>query len=400
MGNGQTIKALREILNVTQKELACESLSRSTISKIEKGTRNLTKEVAEILAPKLRQFQIKKQIKLDYEITVNLLLGINFEEYNKILDALRDNINDYNEAMNYLIQIDNIIYSSSNDVASIILNSLLDILQTRPDKYNRFIKKYADKLIKISKNPTEIVKTHIIIMFALFRTNNYEAICMIGDTVRNEIKFCDKRVAQAFYYNIALAHYESEGYEECLEFIDKGLAINIKAFEMQLKNLEGNVLIKQNKFGRAEKTYLDILSNTSEKNFIANSYNNLGDIYIQQKDFIKANYNLQKALKYINEVSDIYKFNVYFNVLTLRIKTDEDIESFFERTLECAVKLTEVKKKSDVVNLGTSYYSESNDSYKVLNFITILNKFNIEPPYKIIKHLINVTDDVSIIKNI
>lgn len=400
MGNGQTIKALRKILSITQKELACENLSRSSISKIEKGTRNLTKEAAEILAPKLRQIQIKKQIKLDYEITPNLLLGINFDEYNKVLDSLSDNLNDYNEAMNYLIQIDNILYSCNNDVAHSILTSILDILQTKLGKYHRSIKKYADKLIKISKKPNEIVRIHIIMIFAYFKTNNYEAIYLIGDKLESELKYCDKRVAQGFYYNIALAHYESDNLEECLDFIAKGMGVNIKDFELDLKTLEGNVLIQEHKLDRAEKIYNKILESTLDKNFRVTAHSNLCDIAIKKKDFGKATYNLKEAFKYINDISDFPKFNIFLSELILNIELNKDILNLVDKTLDSALKLDEEKKIKRVVHLGVEYYIKTNDIKRVLDFVKILKKFNIDPPYKIMEHLINITQSIEDIKNI
>lgn len=397
MKNGEMIKKIRKDLDVTQKELVCENLSRTSICKIEKGIRSLTEENAIVLSKKMNDIKNEKKKDLKYTITPEMLLGIKIDDINlfmkELIECIKNN-KDKNQLIDSFADFDMTLDGCTDKLADNLLTNILDELIVYRYIYTNEIKKYCSKLLKITRNPQKIVSTNLKMMVAHSVTNDDDAICLIGNTIDKELKFCDFDTIRKFYFNIALANFNKENYKETLDYIYKARKIKSNVCELQFLTLEANTFLKMKKYKKAEELYFNILDITNETNIKANTHSNLCENYIQQNNLYLAEVNIMEALKYINMVNDNYKFNILLNKLILDIELNKVVNSSIKELLNITFRLNSIKKQQRVIKLITDYFMTICKLEIVQGCILILKELNIEVPSKLIVHLIKISPNI------
>lgn len=402
MKNGEMVKKIRKDLRATQEEIACETenLSRSAICRIEKGSRGFKREQAVILAKKLNDIKTQKGIPLKYKITPELLLGSKIEDIDLFTEELKEGVAGKNKYFDYtecFKNIDDTLKGCTNELAEALLLKVIEILSINRYKYYKELEKYCSKILRIAHDPQIIVKVNLKLMIAYFVTNNLDAICMIENTLTDELKFCDDETKVKFYFNIAQANYKKENYVEATEYIKKARKIEIKDYELKLLNLEANILLKQKKYKRAALKYLEILESTNDVTSKTNAYSNLCEAYMCLNELSVAEEYINKAMNYVNMVNINYKFNVMLNKLILESKMNRSILDIFIETFEYSKQLSDTKKQKRVMEILIDYYIKIYDIAELQKCLKALNNLEIEIPSKLFKQLIknsNNLDDV------
>lgn len=361
---GQKLKQARLELDITQEQLSCEKLSRRAISTIESGLRKLNYSTANIIVERIHELEKQSKQALDIDFTVDYLMEdietqvtkeierinekLSTQKNKKICDELIKRAerikNEYKANDDLMIKLNNLaidfyLKTYDLDTALYFTNMNLKIFYSRKDELNTFLMQcYQTKIYTLMedyKNVISISRT-IDINDNVKKRNEYLSVC----------------------FNTAVSYYYLNDYKKSMEWLEKinqqKLALNKK---LEIINLVGIILIKQNRLDEAEKKYYYIISEAKENclyDLEANCYSNIAEIYKVKNDSFKALEFINKALEIKVENYTIL-MNIYRNAFLISLMNNSnkiEITRYFEEALRYS---TILKRKTVQCQLFSEY---------------------------------------------
>lgn len=352
---GHKIKTLRKAAKLTQVDLSCDILNRTSLSKIENGN----------LYPSLPQLEhISDKLKTSISDLIsdddNSLLNSNFTNKNLYLKELYDNkkyfdiiersselrLSDFNSCFylgmsyyktelkndakkylsrceilfNRLSEADKYIYVES---LCITLNSLRKIeIKSFSDNLNlEYLKKALNYLNLYNHCKCEIyfIINNNISAYYLFNEEYEKGIHFIEDFLKNNIKINSPTMLCSFHLNLSIAYFAMKNYIKAIEYIKKSIFF----YEYIGNNLE------------AGECYLNL--------FNSYLYNNQPNKCCKLLEFLYKTYddvrltNIYKILELtlfynLNDIEKIVNKSKHINYTSLRYKTKMDYDFILART--------------------------------------------------------------------
>lgn len=279
------IKNYRNLLNITQNQLANDKLSLSLIKSIEAGRRKLTPLKANIIVENFKKIALSKSISLTIDVSEFLMSSIDYARHYciKKLDIL---CNSYDEQeYKDLLSIAN-QYGLEDIKQSIYMKSGYHFFCIQD--YNislKFLQNAYDASIVINDS-TNSLKLLTRIGVCYFYLNDMENSLKYYTKCYNEL--IDNDIHNIFihfplFYNIAAYYKKLNDFTLALEWIEK--CISLKGIEETKINhsilLKANILLCMEKYNKALSIYEYLLEHDTR--FIHIIYHNMAYAYEKLK---------------------------------------------------------------------------------------------------------------------
>ncbi|QAA31213.1 helix-turn-helix transcriptional regulator [Clostridium manihotivorum] len=395
MRTNEILKMIRNDLDITQDDLVCEKISRTVISKLERGKKEISPIQAIKLRDKILNIQKEKNIALDYEVSTNFLLGITHFDIEKILSDLekkvdRLSLNALDEALRQMVDSDFIslctkaIHVFKSDLYA---NSDLIIL-------------YAQEVLKRDISISIIIDMNIMLIRAYYAKGEFKTIIHLAETHKKDIEqCCDKEIQISFYFNLATAYYKERKYNDALNYIEIIKKLKLRKYEEKVLTLEANIETKLKNYDSAKKVYFKIIRISKDNTIIANSYGNIASLYHEQKKYRQAREYLNRAYEFIREVSTQCKYNILYNKLELDIDTNQknDVYIDFTMLLEVFSNMNSEINQNTVFEKVIDYFE--NEKLEVFKIINNIKQYNLKISDRLLlKVILKFTNDTEMIK--
>lgn len=343
----EKLKSIRNLIGATQGEVAKGICTRTNISFIENDKQKLTINLASRFTKRLNE--IAKEKSIDIKITEDDFMQ---DEDSQANDIFLNTITELEET-----KVITIFEKKLRKLEALIEkynitdSRKIELYKLSSDfYYNRCFYLKSDEMCNrgvhiciTSKNILE--ESH----FYVNKARNYTEQGLYNESLEQLIKaekicnnICDSELFERLYYNKALVYKKLSNYDESLrhldilmdklEFIDKKMLLKVKM-------LHANCLNEQHKLEQSKKEYLEILYiaiKIYDKDFIAQTYRNLSELYLNQG-------NYEVAAKYIKDSLKNHPENEYLNdTLYFAAKViqniGEDIETYLLQALDICEK--------------------------------------------------------------
>ncbi|WP_346867683.1 MULTISPECIES: helix-turn-helix transcriptional regulator [unclassified Clostridium] len=351
---GHKIKILRKAANLTQVDLSCDILNRTSLSKIENGNLNPSLPQLEHISDKLK-ISISDLIS-DDDIS---LLKFNFNNNKLYLKELYDNekyfdiidkanelrLSDFSscyylgmsyyktelkkDAKKYLSkceilfnrfsEADKYIYVENLCIA---LNSLrkIEIKSFSDDMNLKYLKKTLNYLNLYNHCKCEIyfIVNNNISAYYLFNEEYEKGINFIEYFLKNNIKINSPTMLCSFHLNLSIAYFSMKNYVKAIEYIKKSIFF----YEYIGNNLE------------AGECYLNLFNSYLYNNQPNKCHELLEFLYKTYDDVRLINIYrvLELALVYnVNNIEKIINKSRYINYTSLRYKAKMDYDFILAR---------------------------------------------------------------------
>lgn len=397
----EKIKAIRELLNIKQSDLANGKINRSLISYIENGKIKLKEKTAKILAENINE--IAKQKGLDFKIEENFLLEDASSQakryFNKLIKEL-STIKDLKIFKEKFMEIEKqildwdlnyekgVLYETAgNFYFKNKIYNLSKIHYLKSLEYNYKLNDYnkiIELLIKKSKCCFKLNEFDNAI-----NLNNYALLLLDIYEIKNDV------FRQNLLFNNALIFKNTGRYKECIKIISKlkqkfnDIEINKK---LDLEILLANCLLNTNKYDKALELYNKIMKLAKQINnykHISIIYNNIGAIYDKKLDY-------DKALEYyLLSLDIIEKYNIrdstipYISVADIYIKLNDKKSA--ELNLLKALNIeTDINIKIKIIDKLIKLYISNNNNFYIEKLVKELDSINVNENKVIVKKVANI----------
>lgn len=290
------IKNYRNLLNITQNQLANDKLSLSLIKSIEAGRRKLTPLKANIMVENFKKIALSKGISLTIDVSEFLMSDKDYARHYciKKLDILCNSYDEqeYEDLLNIaneygLEDIKLCIYTKYGDYFFGIQNYNISL---------RFLHNAYDASIVIKDNSTSL-KLLTKIGVCYFFINDLENSIKFYTKCYNELidkNIHDNPIKFSLFYNIAAYYKKTNNYTLALEWLEK--SISLDDVEKSKVNhailLKANILTCMGNYTEALNIYEYLLEHDTK--FIHIIYNNMAYAYDKLKD-------QEKSIEYLNQ---------------------------------------------------------------------------------------------------
>lgn len=347
------IKYYRNLLGITQKELACEKITSNYIYMLESGRRKLSITIASILASNFNEIASKKGILLN--LTAEDLLedqkAILNNHYMKHFYYLQEKefcMDEYGDLFKKALE---------HDLSEVIVAVGKDIGECEYEKSNY---SSAIKYLTIALERIELLKEPITEINILNRigTSHY----MLGE-YKSAIKFLEKAWAKLeinniedpelngrVLFNIALSYTELKAYEESLVYIER--ISNIKGINKKefIKSvvLKANIYHKMSQHRRALDIYEAM--EKSEKDYL---------VYYNMSIISNSLSMYDDSLKYLNlsiELQSRNESELTTNTL-IHLSDLYAAKSLFRQALVCIERALVCAKRYDQIDKQIKCFS-------------------------------------------
>jgi len=317
---GEKIKMIRERLGLKQSDLEASGMSRSYISKIENGKRNLTERAAKALTATINSLAAKKNI--DFTIEQGYLMETAKESSYKYCMEKIVNVKSIEE-------IDEILHLAIKySLNEVILECYMakGYLHFKEENNAKAISDYNEalQLAYREKLYNRIITIWNNISSCYIRLADYKNAAVYLNKAFEDCRLQEDSEQRGIVtYNLALCYCEMGKYEKAIETIDKyiglenDMATDKLCFSIMLA--KGGALIECRRYKEAEMLFIRMLENIKDDNMnkafclhnLGTIYNKLGKFedaersYIEAIEIRKAS-NLSKASASMIELGEMY----------------------------------------------------------------------------------------------
>lgn len=379
------IKNLQKIINklgIKAKELECEGVSN--ISQLLTGAKAITEKVsAPALVKKINEIIEEKQIDLEFDVTIDLLLGKINIITNDLLNDLEKEAKDSKISSSTISDIDNNIKELPNEKAIEFLFDVIQILYYDDFGNAHLVRKYALKLLNLKLDFDNRMKAYKDLIISYRCLKKYDDIVYVAESIEDELNNCrNKSIKSSCYTNIAFAYYKEGKSKESICYYKKLKQLGKNNNELLYLTQEADLYATENDFKKAEKMYMNVISKASIKgdyNYIVNSYSNIADIYRERDLLDEAKQYINKAIDKINcGVINIFKLNVYYNAFLI-YNEFEVLEELFYKALPLAIELKNLEKINFLIHHMFNEYLKNKEYNKIFNIIEQTKGLGINP---------------------
>lgn len=367
--SGSILRKIRKDLGLKQKDLKCEGIKN--ISRIENGETEISYTIANRLCNKINLIIKEKHIILDYDVTVDLLMG----RTSILKDDLLHNLKFHKNENTIFEEINQVILNLKSDEAIELMLNVLEILNEDIYNCNEKICDYCYRLLNYNLSNYIRIDIFNYLIKSHFIQNQYIAVISIGKSFIYEVsKNATHSQKEKFFGNIANAYFQLKEYAECEKMLKLISQFTSKETELYFLLLKAVCKSQVNNIFGAIKVYESIIIKAMKIDnfdYIANSYSNIGDLYLKS-DINIARENINKAIELIgNCTNSKFMLNCYYNkfLLSLEEKESEHIDESFEKSMVLATELNDSVLKNKLVSNILKFYIENNYSCKIPDFI-------------------------------
>jgi len=349
MKQGERLKKYRiNMLGATQEEISKGVCTRIMISLIENNKQKLSYNLAQGIAKKLNKIAKEKRMDLSL-ITPKELMIDEDEQANYVFQ---------NNILNELQKIEFDLFEKKISEAekliekySITDNKKIEFYKLSADfYYYKYIHTKSDYMCDIglkisidSHNKVEEVNFYIYkSRNNIFSEKYINALQQLDYAEKLNNNIGNNELYEMIFYYKALAYKKLGEYDAALKYfkiLKEQFQIKDKKMLLKIKMVCANCLNDQHKFDESEKEYRETLNMAmkyDDKNFIAMTYRNLSELYVNKKNYKSAGMYIKESLLYNPDNEDLGEY-LYFAAKIFQ-NLNEDVEHYLLRALEICEK--------------------------------------------------------------
>lgn len=306
MSKREKLVYVRQLLNITQKELAKDNISREFISMVESGKRSMRRDMALTAMKNALDYAKERGIELDLD--EEFIARSEEEDLCKLCDELAnttDNLEKCYEAIEYGEEKD-------LQMAKVYALKKLGDIYCVNREYEKASNKYLDALHitetmgrrdinqKIYNN-LGVVKNK---MGEYFDAINYENEALTFCNINN-----DKKVRVPVLYNLASNFFMLDKFQMSKKYLDELFTLDLNHhFYCKGKSLYGYVYVQSKEYDKALEIYSKLLEEVLDKKVMIEIYHNMALCYQEKKEFDESEKYFDIALDLSkNILSELYK---------------------------------------------------------------------------------------------
>lgn len=325
---------VRQILNVTQKDLAGETLTREFISMVESEKRNMSKDVAITIMKNAINYAKERGIPLDLD--EEFIARTKEEDLCKMCDELPNTT----ENMAFCDEI--MAYAEENDYpwAKIMVTKKIGNILFVNKEISKAYEKYILCLNMIDRLNSNKYKESIYMCIGnvKFEMIQYEEAL----TYYNEaLNYCYInnifRLKNNIEYNIALTLHSLGEFDKSLKKIDDILIEKIgETLHLKFQLLKGSTYMVLDKLDEALNIYMAILNNNEiDESFKSLIYNNMALCYMDKGEYADSNKYFELAMISAKFVpNETYKILIEKGELTKRLGKYKEAKKIFNEGMK------------------------------------------------------------------
>lgn len=396
MKQGERLKKYRiNMLGATQEEIAEGACTRIMISLIENNKQKLSHNLAYRIAENLNRIAKEKKIDISLITPKELIIGedeqANYVFQNNILNELQKIEIDCIEITfleKKISEAENLI-----EMYNIIDDKKIELYELSADFYyykHSYAKsdQMCDIGLKISinsQNRLEEIKIYIYKARNNIFTENYDnALQQLNYAEKLNSDIGNNELYQMIFYNKALTYKRSGQYDVALKYfkiLKDQFQINDKKILLKVKMVYANCLNDYHEFDEAEKEYketLNIAMKYDDKGFIAMTYRNLSELYLNKKNYKSAAMYMKESLLY--SLNNEYLNEILYFAAKVFQNLNEDVEHYLLQALNiCEKKDREnLKLILKIIYELVLIYINNNDEKNLLIMVEKSKELNID----------------------
>jgi len=374
---GKKIKRYREILKITQRELADKVMSPSFLSAIENDRRRLSAIKAAYLADKLMKISVLKNNPIQVsarEFLIDEIIEIKelcIEKLNKILDFPIE------EAMRNLKEIEKIARKYE-------FTTILGEIQITYGKVYFQNCNYSEACISFEKaiemnisiSTTELIELYNSMGRCKVMMKEYTVACEFlneGVELYRKSNLIDERLLRKLYFNLSLALNGSADYEKALDYLGlyKDLiSPNNTEEQLSLVIQQGNIYCRLDQYERAISSYfraIELLKYYEDKTIAYTVYNNIAIVYERLGNESLAIGNLQKALELqlkLKDTPNAHKTLLQLGEIAFRYGRNEEAIGYLRNASQNSYNYKDYYKLIEAMEKLISLYLSFNNINK------------------------------------
>jgi tetratricopeptide (TPR) repeat protein len=356
MMQGEKLKKIRQIiLGATQAEISEGICTKNWLCQIEHGRKKLNLNLANGIAENLNKIAKKKGMEISL-ITASELMESEHEQANYIFR---------NQILNELKKIKalDLFEQKLQDAEELIENyriinsKKIELYRLAADfYYYKFSYAKSDEMCDIglkisinSKDSLDEVNFYIYKSRNNIFTQNYtKALQQLNYAEKLNNCIMDNDLSLMILYYKALTYKKLCEYDSALDHLKILKQFEIKDYKLLLKvkMLYANCLNDYHEFDQAEKEYKETLNmamNNDVKDFVAQTYRNLSELYLNKEKYKDAAKYIKDSIRNNPKNEDLGE-TLFFAAKVLRY-VNEDVETYLLQALE-------ICKKNDKENLS------------------------------------------------
>jgi len=345
MMQGERLKKYRiNMLGVTQGAISEGVCTKTMISLIENNKQKLNFKLAHAISENLNRIAKDKGLTLSLvtpgELMENEDKQSNYIFKNQILNELKEiKVLDLFEQK--LLEAEELI-----EKYNIADNKKIELYKLAADFYyykHSYSKsdQMCDIGLKISINSKNVFEEVNFFIYKsrnnIFTENYVKALQQLdyAEKLNNDIG--NNELSIMIFYHKGLTYKKLGKYDSALKYFKILKQFEIKDYKMflKVKMVYANCLNEHHKFDEAEKEYkqtLSIAMQCDDKDFIAQTYRNLSELYFNQKDYKLSSTYIKESLIYgLN--NEYRNESLYFGAKVLQ-NLNEDVEQYLLEALE------------------------------------------------------------------
>lgn len=354
MKQGERLKKYRiNMLGATQEEIAEGACTRIMISLIENNKQKLSHNLAYRIADNLNRIAKEKKIDISLITPKELIIGedeqANYVFKNNILNELQKIETDCIEITfleKKISEAEKLI-----EMYNITDDKKIELYELSADFYyykHSYAKsdEMCDIGLKISINSQNRLKEVNLYIYKarnnIFTENYDSALQKLNYAEKLNNYLGNNELYQMIFYNKALAYKRLGKYDAALKYfkiLKEQFQIKNKSMLLRVKMVYANCLNDCNKFDEAEKEYketLNIAMKYDDKDFIAMTYRNLSELYINKKNYKSAAMYIKESLLY--SLNDEYLNEILYFASKVFQNLNEDVEHYLLQALNICEK--------------------------------------------------------------
>jgi len=362
MSQGERLKKYRKMLGATQTEVAEGVCKKAMISQIENNNTNLNYILATGIAENLNRIAKKKGMNISLITPEELMIDdnerANYIFTNSIMNELKE-IKEIDLFEQKLRQAEELI-----EKCNITDNKKIEMYKLAADFYyykHRYSKsdQMCDLGLKMSinsQNSFEEISFYIYKSRTNIFTGNYiKALQQLdyAEKLNNHI-VNDELSVMVFFYK-ATTYKRLGEYDTALEYFKmiKQFKINDCDTLLKVKMNHANCLNDYNKFKEADKEYKETLSiamKYDDKDYIAQTYRNLSELYFNKRKYKEAAEYIKVSLK--DHPENRYIAETLCFAAKVFIHINEEVDIYLLQALE----ICERNEKEDLILIEDVIY--------------------------------------------
>lgn len=306
MSKREKLIYVRQLLNITQKELAKDNISREFISMVESGKRSMRRDMALTAMKNALEYAKERGIELDLD--EEFIARSEEEDLCKICDELSNNI----ENLEKCYEI--IEYSEEKDfqMARVYALKKLGDIFCVSGEYEKASNKYLDAVQITETIGRREINQKLYNNLGVVKNNLGEYLDAINYE-KEALTFCninnDDKIRVTVLYNLASNCFMLNKFESSKKYLDELFKLKLNHhFYCKGRSLYGYMYVQLKEYDKALEIYKELLEEVLDRNVMIEIYHNTALCYQEKKEFDESEKYFDIALELSkNKLSELYK---------------------------------------------------------------------------------------------